>query len=331
MKKKGQLNNLTGFALVLVIFTLIISIGLSLTSKLRDTGKTPYSQSYYFQNETDYVAVDWLAFYQANTNATRTYDFNGVYNLTLTGANYSPDGYISGGLYFSGSNQYFTSAFDGATLGNSFSWAAWIKQMNSSNAGIMADGIWGCAESTNSTGAIEIEADYNGFDLYLETSNGNENIGPQTGFSLADNDWHLITLSFEYGTGATWYEDGIIVNSNPINITGSRVTCNSSLNIRAGTRYGDNALDYKGYLDEYRLYNRTLSSLEVSKLYNASVANYNTTNFNYTETLYHYDDVYNVTAQNISGISSIPTWIPVIIVAMIGGIVLFLVIKQFEK
>lgn len=50
---------------------------------------------------------------------------------------------------------------------------------------------------------------------------------------------------------------------------------------------------------------------------------------NYTYTSYAYSKSYNATAQNISGISSIPGWLPVIIVAFIGGVVLFLVIKQF--
>jgi hypothetical protein len=37
----------------------------------------------------------------------------------------------------------------------------------------------------------------------------------------------------------------------------------------------------------------------------------------------------NATTQIITYMGEIPGWIPVIIVAMIGGIVLFLVIKQF--
>lgn len=37
----------------------------------------------------------------------------------------------------------------------------------------------------------------------------------------------------------------------------------------------------------------------------------------------------NATASMITHLGTIPGWIPVIIVAMVGGIVLFLVIKQF--
>ena len=50
---------------------------------------------------------------------------------------------------------------------------------------------------------------------------------------------------------------------------------------------------------------------------------------NYTYNYYQYDASYNATASNISNVGTIPSWIPVIIVAMIGGIVLFLVIRQF--
>lgn len=34
MKKKGQVNKLTGFALTLVVFTVVLAIGLSVLSKL---------------------------------------------------------------------------------------------------------------------------------------------------------------------------------------------------------------------------------------------------------------------------------------------------------
>jgi len=38
----------------------------------------------------------------------------------------------------------------------------------------------------------------------------------------------------------------------------------------------------------------------------------------------------NATAEMIESMATIPGWIPVIIVAMVGGIVLFLVIRQFS-
>jgi len=50
---------------------------------------------------------------------------------------------------------------------------------------------------------------------------------------------------------------------------------------------------------------------------------------NYTYTYYVLSSSYNATAANISHMNEIPGWIPVIIVAMIGGLILFLVIKQF--
>lgn len=39
----------------------------------------------------------------------------------------------------------------------------------------------------------------------------------------------------------------------------------------------------------------------------------------------------NATSDMITHLATIPGWIPVIIVAMVGGIVLFLVIKQFSS
>lgn len=50
---------------------------------------------------------------------------------------------------------------------------------------------------------------------------------------------------------------------------------------------------------------------------------------NYTFTYNVYSASYNATAENVSALSTIPSWFPIIIVAFIGGIVLFLIIKQF--
>lgn len=60
-------------------------------------------------------------------------------------------------------------------------------------------------------------------------------------------------------------------------------------------------------------------------------ASLNATNIkaNFTYTYNVYSASANATASNISHLGEVPGWIPVIIVAMIGGIVLFLVIKQF--
>lgn len=38
--KKGQVNQLTGFAIALIVFTLVIVIGLNLTTSMRNTGQT---------------------------------------------------------------------------------------------------------------------------------------------------------------------------------------------------------------------------------------------------------------------------------------------------
>jgi hypothetical protein len=50
---------------------------------------------------------------------------------------------------------------------------------------------------------------------------------------------------------------------------------------------------------------------------------------NYTFSYYEYSASYNASASNISAMGEIPGWVPVIIVAIIGGIVLFLIIRQF--
>ena len=49
---------------------------------------------------------------------------------------------------------------------------------------------------------------------------------------------------------------------------------------------------------------------------------------NYTYTHYIYSASYNATSENVSGIQTLPTWIPIIIVALIGGVVLYIIIRQ---
>ena len=58
MKKKGNVNQLTSFALVLIVFTVVVAIGLNVMSGIRDVGRTTASA---FDSESNFTALNSTA------------------------------------------------------------------------------------------------------------------------------------------------------------------------------------------------------------------------------------------------------------------------------
>ncbi len=83
---------------------------------------------------------------------------------------------------------------------------------------------------------------------------------------IADNQWHHITMTIS-ASGGVGYVDGVQVVSQSLTGTPA-VAPTGTGDLSIGTGSGGNPVDdFSGSLDEVRIYNRTLSSDEVSNLY----------------------------------------------------------------
>jgi len=85
---------------------------------------------------------------------------------------------------------------------------------------------------------------------------------------IFNNSWHLITITAE-SKSQLFYIDGILIgsmnnNNNPVLISGS------GCNIGRSTSNNPSSLSYfNGKIDNFRFYNRILSSQEISEIFNA--------------------------------------------------------------
>ena len=90
--------------------------------------------------------------------------------------------------------------------------------------------------------------------------------------NVADNNWHNL-IFVTNSTNITYYRDGNLINitpyTNPVNI-GNKVSIGSYYD--GGTSY-----NFNGSIDEFRIWNRSLSANEVYEIYSSNLQKYNQT------------------------------------------------------
>lgn len=168
--------------------------------------------------------------------------------------------------YFDGSNDYLATANPPSTalsLTTNFTVSLWFYYSGTGTAG---KAYWTLIDKNNdSSGWNDIfHLWVNSSNYYLESRVGNgtnNQLDLTTSTAVNDSKWHLATLT-RAGTAIALYLDGQLKSSGTL--TGSP-THNNNISLGFWSAYGDY---FKGYMDDVRVYNRALSPIEVSNLYN---------------------------------------------------------------
>lgn len=189
-------------------------------------------------------------------------------NGTLTGANGLPisvAGKVGQALSFDGVDDYvpvYNQTIFQLTRG---AVSAWIK---TGNAG-------------SSYRAIVVKQNAYGMflkDNVLEIYDWGATLDRTTGINLADNAWHHVLFTFNSGVtnGTFMYIDGVLKLTTTMTVsaqaTGLDIACGG---LSVGTGDTCDHQFFQGSIDDVRLYNRALSSGEVSRLYNQTQSKYN--------------------------------------------------------
>ncbi len=199
-------------------------------------------------------------------------DLSGNYNATSSGIfkyNGAPSNVDFGvggkslyGAGFNGSNSYvdlpLTSTFGGK---NTFTVSLWFKTTTTTRSRIFTDYAQtsrNCDIILDSDGTIEVTTDYNQSSNLIYNSTTTYN----------DNNWHHISVSLNQSASQrTIYIDGSLVNTGTLSSNswsgyGQKVTAGAFYSSSSGySQYFD------GKIDQLRVFNKVLSSSEVSKLY----------------------------------------------------------------
>jgi hypothetical protein len=146
-----------------------------------------------------------------------------------------------------------------------FSVSAWFRTNTSATMYILS--------GVGSTGDF-----YDGFQVYLSSGHPHFALGDggsqydgakNTNANLIDNAWHHVVAVMN-GSTHTVYVDGSTTGTTGIG--GGTISTTSSTNggdFKIGARYDDNnTYAFDGYIDDVALFNRALTSSEVSNIYN---------------------------------------------------------------
>src|SRR5262249_39663520 len=88
---------------------------------------------------------------------------------------------------------------------------------------------------------------------------------------INDGAWHLVGVVFTRSGNGVLYVDNVQATSGVGSITGQAASVSNSLPLRIGTenQKSNSIFNWVGSIDEVRIYNRALSSQDVTDLYNA--------------------------------------------------------------
>ena len=208
-----------------------------------------------------------LAYYTADNTPN---DALGTYNGTLVnGATYAT-GIINNAFSLDGVNDYVDvgNNFD-FNVNNTFSFNFWIDRTTGSAFSTLFSKI----DSSSKGYYIRLDNNINGkIQLIMADDVTNYSIYTTTN-QLANLNTHMITISYDgLNTSASCviYVDGALVaSSRSIFGTGASLTTNIN-NAKIGVNSLSGGIQYyKGILDEISIYNRVITSTEVTELYNS--------------------------------------------------------------
>lgn len=172
----------------------------------------------------------------------------------------------AGALDLAGSPGTDTAGADGAVSANSFTWttdtrtvAFWMKAASGDAGDANATMI---SLGSGTGGGNRFDVRLNGDNLRLEVQGGGQN----TSVALADGSWHHVAIVVT---------DGATVATTQYSIDGGTLTAFGGSGtaiatgigpLRMGDSYQDDGRDFKGSLDDVRLYDTVLSQAEITAL-----------------------------------------------------------------
>ena len=190
----------------------------------------------------------------ANTTVADSHGTNTGTASTNTANLYDASGKINSAYDFDGSNDYIHLTDLNPNF-NSITLNAWIKTSGESNGIIIGSQVGG-----PSNDLLLVVMD----NLVIgrrQVSYGNDDVTWAT--SIADSDWHMITLTIDSTDGMILYVDGDSKDTNPY------VSSATRQNWEIGSYNDGSDAFFDGLIDEVGIWNRTLNSIEINELYNS--------------------------------------------------------------
>ena len=238
----------------------LTSLAFNSSSNNLRIGEYFYNGSHHFYGEIDQVRIFNKVL--SASEITTLYNEMGERNGVPSNVDFGIEGKTLYGAKFNGSNSYvdlpLTSIFGGK---NTFTVSLWFKTTTTTRSRIFTDYAQtsrNCDIIFDSDGTIEVTTDYNQSSNLIYNSTTKYN----------DDNWHHISVSLNQATSQrTIYIDGSLVNTGTLS---SNNWSGSGQKVSLGVFYSSSSgysQYFDGEIDQLRIFNKALSSSEVSKLY----------------------------------------------------------------
>lgn len=212
--------------------------------------------------------VGYWTFDGADTTSTTVTDRgSGGNNGAFSGSPTVTQGKLGQALSFDGNDRISVPDADVLSPAvNDLTVSVWVKvPTNASAAGAGACGNTGRNILGKNGWEYAIENDSNSLLCFnLFTSTGTMYSSLSVGRTMNDGQWHLYTMTVDYGVLFSAYIDGVLV--------GSTTSFSGSMSNTTGTLYiGDrgDAGYFSGSIDEVRIYSTALTAVQIQSLYKA--------------------------------------------------------------
>ncbi len=189
-----------------------------------------------------------IASYNLDNNVD---DIGNTYNGVNSNVTFTASGKFGAAAVFNGSSSKIVPSTSPIPSSGAFSVSAWVKTSNSNSCFISFGDFW--LKSEYLTGAFSL-------------GDVNPNLNGTT--NISDNNWHHCVLTVDASNNIVLYVDGSSEDTGTKTI--SRTTGGS---FAIGVARNSNPVYYwNGSIDQVRIFNDSLTSDEVSKLYNNEIA-----------------------------------------------------------
>lgn len=235
-----------------------------------------------------------VAWYPLNGD---TLDYSGNKNhATNNGAVIDDNGKIGKCYSFDGADDYMSvSDSSDLNLRGSFTLAAWVYLDDVYPMSISRNII---AKSSNNAYRWRINPD-GGCWLLINDGTGYEVLQP-SGYTFPNQGWHHHAVTVDFSTGkVTWYTDGVEVISAT---TTKKFVNNAAGDLLIGAFTSTTAENWKGKINDVRVYNHVLSEREIKELYKAKILHYTFNDFQEPTT--NMMDGYTITVDSYPNITS---------------------------
>ncbi len=232
-----------------------------------------------------------ISYYKLDeTTGTTAYDSLGTNNGTISGATVNQTGKINKAYDFDGVDDYILMD-NNADLGNPFteiSISGWIYP----NSAVLCGSMYNIRYSSYVTYLGYLESGLFGFSVGGDVT---DRVTISTG-DLTLNSWNYVVGTYN-GTTMKIYVNGVLKNTRTVS-----ATIRSSGTVNIGRDPAVSGRNFDGKIDEVGIWNRSLTSIEISEIYNASWKNYwvkvENLNASVNNTIYMYYGNENATSES---------------------------------